>query len=79
MVRNISALYTKLEIIGNSSQQSLSLNENALPQIKVQATVIFSILNAYSRRASKDSRLIGTLLGEVKDGIVTVSPFLSLL
>jgi hypothetical protein len=41
--------------------------------VKVTATVVFSILNSHIRRAQRDTRVIGTLLGEVKDGVVYVS------
>ncbi len=35
--------------------------------------MVFSILNSFSRRSDKDSRVIGTLLGEVRDNVVTVT------
>jgi translation initiation factor 3 subunit F len=40
--------------------------------VKVNATVIFSILNNFTRRVPRDSRVVGTLLGEVRDGVVVV-------
>lgn len=53
--------------------EALSLSSKPLPVVKVSAQVVFSILNSFSRRAEKDSRLMGTLLGEVKDDVVHVS------
>jgi hypothetical protein len=54
-------------------QEALTLGDSALPKIKVHPTVVFSILNNFTRRSPRDSRVIGTLLGNVKDGVVTVS------
>ena len=55
-----------------SNLEALSLKDNSLPSIKVNATVLFSILNSYVRRSARDARVIGTLLGEVKDGTIIV-------
>ena len=63
---NLSRFFT-------SSQEAISLRDASLPKIKVHATVVFSILNNFTRRTPRDSRVIGTLLGEVKDGVVHVS------
>lgn len=49
------------------------MKDSALPSVKVHATVVFSILNNFTRRSPRDSRVIGTLLGEVRDGVVVVS------
>ena len=56
-------------------QEAISLKESRYPNVTVNATVIFSILNIFVRRSQRDSRVIGTLLGEVneKDGSVVVS------
>ena len=50
------------------------MRDTPFAKIKVHATVIFSILNSFSRRSQRNSRVIGTLLGEVNeaDGSVTV-------
>lgn len=56
-----------------SHLEALTLKNASLPRVKVTATVIFSILNSYARRAQRDTRVIGTLLGEVKEGVVTVT------
>jgi hypothetical protein len=53
-------------------QEALTLKSATLPRVKVTATVVFSILNSHIRRAQRDTRVIGTLLGEVKDGVVYV-------
>lgn len=55
--------------------EALSLGLDPFPKIKVNATVIFSILNSFVRRAQRDSRVIGTLLGEIdeKEGTITIS------
>lgn len=60
-----------------NEQEALTLKNASLPRVKVTATVIFSILNSYARRAQRDTRVIGTLLGEVKEGVVTVSGIIS--
>ena len=63
-----------IDIHDVNAQESLSLSDVPLGKIQVNATVIFSILNSYSRRTARESRVIGTLLGEVqKDGTVVVS------
>ncbi len=49
------------------------MSDSALPKIKVHATVVFSILNSFVRRGFRDARVIGTLLGSVEDGVITVS------
>ena len=41
--------------------------------VKVHPTVVFSILNSFTRRSPRDSRVVGTLLGEIRDGVVVVS------
>ena len=41
--------------------------------MKVHPLVIFSILNSYMRRNEKHGRVIGTLLGTVKDDEIEVS------
>lgn len=56
-----------------SKLDAISLRDTSLPKIKVHATVVFSILNNFTRRSPRDSRVIGTLLGEVKDGVVHVT------
>lgn len=56
-----------------SGLEALSLKDDSLPSVKVNATVLFSILNSYVRRSTRDARVIGTLLGEVKDGTIIVS------
>lgn len=53
--------------------ESVSLKDNSLPKVKVHPTVVFSILNSFTRRVPRDSRIIGTLLGEVRDGVVVVT------
>jgi hypothetical protein len=68
--------FSKTGLILVIFQEALALSDSALPKIKVHATVIFSILNSFVRRSTRDARVIGTLLGEVKDGVVTVSLFL---
>ena len=41
--------------------------------VKVHPTVVFSILNSFVRREKRDFRVIGTLLGVVKDGQIEVN------
>ena len=42
--------------------------DESLPVVRVRASVVFSILSNYVRRNEKQERVIGTLLGTVKDG-----------
>jgi JAB1/Mov34/MPN/PAD-1 ubiquitin protease len=43
-----------------------------LPAVKVHPTAIMSILNSYARRTDQNTRVIGTLMGVVKEGAVEV-------
>lgn len=45
-----------------------ALGDEPLPLVKLHPTVVFSILNSFSRRSDQNSRVIGTLLGVVKEG-----------
>jgi hypothetical protein len=57
-----------------SQLEALSLKDSALPKVKVHATAIFSILNHFIRRTPREGRVMGTLLGEVKeDGTVEIT------
>jgi hypothetical protein len=56
-----------------SHSEALSLSNKALPVVKVSAQVILSILSRFSNRLEKDTRVVGTLLGEIKDNVVHVS------
>lgn len=53
-------------------QEALALGDTPVPIVKVHPTVVFSILNSYVRREKRDFRVIGTLLGVVKDGQIEV-------
>eukprot|EP01036_Dinobryon_divergens_P026639 gene26639-35313_t len=56
------------------SQQAITLSDAPLPKLKVRALVIFSILNSYIRRSTREARVIGALLGEIgKDGSILVT------
>ena len=55
--------------------EALSLSNKPLPALKVSAQVILTILNAHSRRSELDTRVVGTLLGEVKDNVVNVRAY----
>jgi len=58
----------------SQSQEALCLGgDDNLPTVKVHATAVFGILNSYGRRAEKNARVIGTLLGTVKDNCVEVT------
>jgi len=47
---------------------------SSYPKIEVHAIAVFSILNNFMRRSPRDSRVMGTLLGERKeDGTVVVT------
>jgi len=52
------------------------LKDATLPTIKVHATAVFSILTSFIRRTDRNARVMGTLLGEVKeDGVVVTDCF----
>lgn len=42
--------------------------DEQLPIVRVRASAVFSILSSFTRRNDKQARVIGTLLGSVKDG-----------
>jgi translation initiation factor 3 subunit F len=52
---------------------ALTVAEEALPTVRLHPTAVFSILNSYSRRSDKDSRVIGSLLGTEKNGVFVVT------
>jgi hypothetical protein len=45
-------------------------------KVKVHPTAVLAIVNNYIRRSDKSQRVIGTLLGSVKDNVVEVSAYL---
>lgn len=51
------------------------MNDSSLPTVQVSLSVVFNILNAYNRRNENSPRIVGTLLGEIKDNIVNVSHY----
>lgn len=55
------------------SNEILTLGDDSLPLVKVHATAAFGILSGFSRRAEKQSRVIGTLLGIIKDGEIEIT------
>jgi translation initiation factor 3 subunit F len=57
-----------------STLEALSLpGEDALPTIKVHPTVVFSILNHFSRRSDLEARVIGTLLGTKTGNVIEIT------
>jgi hypothetical protein len=42
-------------------------------KIQIEPVVLFSILDSYMRREKESERIIGTLMGSVDDGVVTVN------
>eukprot|EP01041_Mallomonas_annulata_P006786 gene6786-13743_t len=73
LIAKYSLLCIKRKLRAIFSMQALTLDDEVLPTVKVHATAVFGILNSYGRRAEKQSRVIGTLLGFVKDGCVEVT------
>jgi hypothetical protein len=53
-------------------QEALTLLDDRKPSVKIHATAIFSMLNSFSRRVDKQTRVIGTMLGVTKDGSTEV-------
>ncbi len=53
------------------SHEALVLGDE-LPSVKVHPSVVFDILNSFSRREDLSHRVVGTLLGVVKDNCVEV-------
>jgi translation initiation factor 3 subunit F len=56
-----------------SKLEALSLGDAGDVAVKLHPTVVFSILNHFIRRTDRDSRVIGTLLGYVKNGVVEIT------
>lgn len=56
-----------------STVEALSIGESQKLVVKLHPTVVFSILNNFIRRNDRESRVIGTLLGTIKDGVVEVT------
>lgn len=56
-----------------SKFEALTIQENRLPIVRLHPIVVMDILNAYSRRTDQDSRVIGTLLGVVKEDGVEIT------
>ena len=50
---------------------SLSTGPSSL-KVRVSPAVILTICDSYVRRSSKQSRIVGTLLGQIVDGVVEV-------
>ena len=44
----------------------------ALPTVKLHPIVVMNILNSYSRRSDKEARVIGTLMGVIKEGNIEI-------
>jgi translation initiation factor 3 subunit F len=55
------------------TSEALSLSDSKLPRVQISVGVVFNVLNAYCRRNTVDSRVIGALLGEVNDNVVTIT------
>ncbi len=57
-----------------SGLEALSLpGEGELPTINVHPTVVFSILNHFSRRSDLETRVIGTLLGSKSGNVIDIT------
>jgi translation initiation factor 3 subunit F len=56
-----------------STVEALSVGDKEKLVVKLHPTVVFSILNNFVRRNDRESRVIGTLLGTIKDGVVEVT------
>ena len=47
--------------------------DTPLPSVMIHPTVVFEILNSFSRRDDRQNRIIGTLMGIIHDNRVEVS------
>ena len=57
--------------MASTGAEALTLaGDEPLPTVRVRASAVFSILSSYVRRSEKQARVIGTLVGMVKDGNV---------
>lgn len=55
--------------MASTGAEALTLaGDEPLPTVRVRASAVFSILSSYVRRNEKQARVIGTLVGMVKDG-----------
>ena len=55
------------------SKHTLTLADTQFPVVKLHPTAVFEILNTFMRRSDKNQRIIGTLLGSIKDNVVEVN------
>ena len=56
-----------------SMTEAISLDEaGALPSIRLHPSVVMNILNSYMRRSDRKARVIGTLMGTVKEGKIEI-------
>lgn len=55
-----------------TTQPLVFADQNLAPNVKVHPVVLFSIIDHYTRRNEGQDRVIGTLLGSVRDGEVEV-------
>ena len=59
------------EALTSSGVEALTTSDDvSLPIVKVRASVVFAILSSFIRRSDKHARVIGTLLGVVREGNV---------
>jgi hypothetical protein len=53
--------------------EALYLNDGShLPTVKVHPLVVMEILNSYIRRSDRQARVMGTLMGIIREGNVEI-------
>ena len=48
------------------------VGESALPTVRLHPMAVMNILNSFVRRSDRQARLIGTLMGIVREGNIEV-------
>jgi translation initiation factor 3 subunit F len=54
-------------------QVHLTTGNEPYKKIKIEPVILFSILDSYMRREKESERIVGTLMGSIEDGIVSIN------
>lgn len=60
-------------MLNRFKQVHLATSNEPYKKIQIEPVLLFSILDSYMRREKESERVIGTLMGSVEDGIVTIN------
>jgi translation initiation factor 3 subunit F len=59
--------------LNRHKQVHLATSNEPYKKIQIEPVLLFSILDSYMRREKETERVIGTLMGSVEDGVVTIN------